>query len=497
MTSHPSAATRRVFLRVASVLGGTVGAAASPFALNLAALGSAAAQSSGDYKALVCLFLFGGNDAANMVLPTDADSWARYTAVRSQAPDPIALRPAGTPTDASAAAATPASLGGVLPLAPNYTLSSGNRGRGFALHPAMPEVRDLFNVDARLAIIANAGPLVVPLTKAEYRSGSKPRPAKLFSHNDQQSTWQALSPEGARIGWGGRLGDLVAAANAGSGGTLFTNISASGNAVFLAGQSVFQYQVSGSGAVAVAGLTGNLFGSAAATAQLRSLVTADTYASLYAREVAAVTRRSIEAQATFQSAFSASTVVAPTQVRNPSNGQLVNNTLAQQLQTVARVIGARQALGTRRQLFFVSIGGFDTHDNQNRNHADLMTRLSHALGYFDTQLGALGIRDQVTLFTASDFGRTFTSNGDGTDHGWGAHHLVMGGAVRGREVVGRFPQVGLNHDDEVGSGNLLPGIAVDQIGATLGRWFGVGESDLDLVFPNLRNFDRNLGFLRT
>jgi uncharacterized protein (DUF1501 family) len=485
-------ATRREFLRVASVIGGSVGAAGAPFALNLAALGSASAQTAGDYKAIVCLFLFGGNDSANMVLPTDTASWTAYTNTRSLAPDPIALRPAGTPADAMAAGGSPAALGGVLPLAPNYTVFPVNNTRGLSLHPAMAEARTLFNTDARLAIIANAGPLVTPLTKAEYRANSKPRPAKLFSHNDQQSTWQALSPEGARIGWGGRLGDLVASQNTAN--TIFTNISASGNAVFLAGRNVFQYQVGGGGAVAIAGSTGTLFGSAAASQQFRSLITADNE-NLFAKEYAAITKRSVDAQAAFQAAFNASTVTPPTQYFNPTNRANANSGIASQLQTVARIIGARNTLGARRQIFFVSLGGFDTHDGQNRTHSDLMARLSHALKYFDDTMGAMGMRNNVTLFTASDFGRTFTSNGDGTDHGWGAHHFVMGGAVRGREVYGRFPQIGLNHDDEVGSGNLLPGVSVDQIGATLGRWFGASESDLDTIFPNLRNFDRNLGFL--
>lgn len=492
-----SPASRRAFLRTASVLGGSIASAGAPFALNLATLGTAAAQTAGsDYKALVCLFLFGGNDSANMVLPTDSTSWSAYTAVRNQAPDPIALLQAGIAPNGAAAAASPAALGGVLGLTPAYTLSPENTGRGFALHPSMPEVQRLFNVDGRLAIVANAGPLVQPLTKAQYRAGSVPRPPKLFSHNDQQSTWQALSAEGARIGWGGRLGDLMASSN--SVNPIFTNISTAGNAVFLSGQSVFQYQVSGNGAVPIGAINGNLFGSAAAARELRALVTAENQSNLYAREYAAVTKRSIEAQANFQSAFQASTVAAPTQVMLPSTRMAANNALAAQLQTVARIIGARTALGTRRQVFFVSMGGFDSHDNQNRTHADLMARLSHALGYFDGVLGTLGMRDQVTLFTASDFGRTFTSNGDGTDHGWGAHHFVMGGAVRGREVVGRFPAVGLNNDDEVGSGSLLPGVSVDQLGATLGRWFGASDSNLDLIFPNLRNFGagRDLGFMR-
>jgi uncharacterized protein (DUF1501 family) len=228
---------------------------------------------------------------------------------------------------------------------------------------------------------------------------------------------------------------------------------------------------------------------------LRSVITADNQ-HLFAKEHAAIVNRSVAAQADFSAAFNASTVTAPSPYTVPSTGAQGNNSLAIQLQTVARIIGARAGLGANRQVFFVSMGGFDTHDGQNRGHADLMARLSHALGYFDATLATLGVRDSVAVFTASDFGRTFTTNGDGTDHGWGAHHFVSGGAVRGKEIYGRFPTVGLNHDDEVGSGSLLPGVAVDQIGATLGKWFGVSDANLDFVFPNLRNFaQRDLGFM--
>ncbi len=185
------------------------------------------------------------------------------------------------------------------------------------------------------------------------------------------------------------------------------------------------------------------------------------------------------------------------------------NSLAQQLQVVARMIDASSAGGVqaRRQVFFVSMGGFDTHDNQNRNHADLMARLAHALRYFDTTLGAMGARNAVTTFTASDFGRTFTSNGDGTDHGWGAHHFVMGGAVRGGDLYGNFPVLGAknannnNFDsspNQLGNGALLPETSVDQLGATLGRWFGLSDGQLLDVFPNLANHvagRRNLGFM--
>ena len=329
------------------------------------------------------------------------------------------------------------------------------------------------------------------MTKAQYQNNSVPRPPKLFSHNDQQSTWQALGPEGTRIGWGGRFGDLVAGGNT---NTIFTNISVSGNAVFMAGNTVFQYQIGTGGAVAIGGITGTLFGSSAAATNFRSIITADNE-HLFAKEHGAIVKRSIDAQALFQNSFTASVVTAPTQYLQPSTRALANNSLATQLQTVARIVGARSSLGAQRQVFFVSMGGFDTHDNENRGHADLMARLSHALGYFDTVLGALGLRDRVTVFTGSDFGRTFTTNGDGTDHGWGGHHFVYGGAVKGTEIYGRFPTVGLNHTDEVGSGSFLPGVSVDQIGATIGKWFGVSDANLDLVFPNLRNFQRDLGFM--
>lgn len=490
--THNISASRREFLRKATILTGSVGTAAAPFAMNMAALGSAAAQ-TGDYKALVCIFLYGGNDSANMVLPTDTASWNTYTTVRSQQPDPIALRPVGTAANTGATAGTPDAMGGVLPIVPNFTVFTENNARTFALHPAMTDAAALFTA-GRLAIIANAGPLIEPLTKAEYQARSKRVAPKLFSHNDQQSTWQALAPEGAKIGWGGRLGDLVASQND---RTAFTNISVSGNAVFLSGETAFQYQIGNGGSVQIGGLTGSLFNSNAAATNFGSIITADNQ-NLFAKEYAAVVKRSVDAQAAFQTAYNATAaaVPAPTQYVQPSNRNNANNNLADQLRVVARTIAARGALGTRRQVFFVSMGGFDTHDGQNRNHADLMARLSHAMNYFDTQLLALGLRDSVTTFTASDFGRTFASNGDGTDHGWGAHSFVMGGAVRGKEIYGRFPIVGMGTTDEVGSGSLLPQVSVDQIGGTIGRWFGASDANLDMIFPNLRNFtQRNLGFL--
>lgn len=495
-------ASRRQFLRTASVVSGSVGTAAAPFALNLASLGSAAAQSTGDYKAIVCMFFYGGNDSSNMVLRTDTASFAEYTRLRNNGSDPIALLAPGTAPVNNATRGSPAKLGGVLPIVPKFTNgllgSSENAPNTYALHPVMGETQSLFAA-GRLAIIANAGPLIVPLTRDEYKNNSKPRPQALGSHNDQQSTWQALGPEGVKVGWGGHLGDLVASSNTNSS---FTSVSASGNNVYSAGQNVFQYQVGGGGSVQIGGLSGALFNSTAASTTLKSIVTSDNQ-HLFAKEYSSIVQRSITAQATFQSAFAASTVTVPSTYVQPSTGNNQQNGLAQQLQTVARVINARTAIGAKRQIFFVSMGGFDTHDNQNAGQADLLARISHALGYFDNALASMpggDMRNNVTLFTASDFGRTITTNGDGTDHGWGSHHFVLGGAVKGGEIYGRFPFFTLN--DGLGMGKdsannaYLPSTSVDTIGSTLGRWFGVSDGDLGTVFPNLRNFPKDLGFLK-
>ncbi|MCW5632515.1 MAG: DUF1501 domain-containing protein [Rubrivivax sp.] len=509
--------SRRLFLRHGAVLSALAGTGA-PLALNLLAAGSAAAQGAPDYRAVVCLFLFGGNDAFNTVLPTDAASWAAYTTTRNQAPDPIALLAPGTAPNAGAAAGTPARLGGVLPIAPIDA-----QGRTFALHPLLGELRAMFDTERRLAIVPNVGPLILPTTKAQVALASHPKPPRLYSHNDQQSTWQALAPEGATKGWGGRIGDLLAGMNT---NTVFTAVSATGSAVWLNGNSVQQYQVGSGGAIRLgANNNGQVYGSVAVADALHRIVSGARSNHVFEADVAAVSQRSIAAEALLRSALRPASDAAfgtppasgnynasadpKLQYANPLTGATAFNAVAQQFQVVARLVdaGLRGATGARRQVFFVSLGGFDTHDGQNRNHADLMARVAHALRYFDTALGALNARNLVTTFTASDFGRTFTSNGDGTDHGWGAHHFVMGGAVKGGDLYGRFPALATknannnNFDgsaDQLGNGSLLPVSSVDQLGATLGAWFGLSAAQLLDVFPNLANFDagqRNLGFM--
>ena len=463
--------SRRAFLRRSgqvAVMGG-----AASYALGLAGLGEAAAFSAGaDYKALVCVFLYGGNDHNSMLIPIDAANYARYAAIRGGTGE------AGgglTPTRASLTATE-------LALPQGQVLTDDI---AYALSPAMPRLKALYDARA-MAPLLNVGPLLAPMTRAQYDGQSVPRPPKLFSHNDQQSTWQAYSPEGATVGAGGRIGDLAMASN---GNALFTCMSATGNAVFLAGQRALSYQISTNGAIAVSGVKNGLYGSRAAGDALRGLLTQPS-PHVLAADHAAVIKRSIEAEAFVSAALQP---VSLTTSFTPPAG---SNSLANQLRVVARVIAARGALGVRRQVFMVSMGGFDTHDAQVVNHTRLMGQLDFALDAFYRATMELGVADRVTTFTASDFGRTLASNGDGSDHGWGAHHLVLGGAVGGGRFYGTAPSIALNTPDQVGSGRLLPTLSVDQHMATLGKWFGAAPSEIAAIAPNIGRFATpDLGFL--
>lgn len=511
-------ADRRQILRLGAGLA-SLGVGA-PFALQLAAAGSAAGQAANDYKALVCIFLFGGNDANNMVLATDTDSWGRYWSARNAGQDPIALMPVGTAATAVGAVssvtgrtvqrAMPEAWGGVLPIAPKtaQAIPAGTSAssRTFGLHPAMGPAKTMFDA-GRLAVVANVGTLVAPITKTQYQQRTVAVPTNLFSHNDQQSTWQANAAEGTREGWGGRMADMLAGMNGSN--SLFTAVSAAGNAVFLAGQSVVQYQISTSTqpAVVISGAQGtSLFGSSQGPAQVKALIQ-DTNLGNLAADYATVNARSIGASTTLNTAFAKSVVTAipaPSAYTNPVTRAVETNSLATQLQAVARMIAAGADLGLRRQVFFVSLGGWDTHDFQNTNQPNLLGKVAHAMAYFDGALSSIGgvdRRNDVTTFTASDFSRTFATNGDGTDHAWGSHHLVMGGAVKGGDMYGQFPTVGMDvaggfNNPNMTGGALIPTTSVDQYAATLGAWFGVSPTALQLIFPRLGNFSTaNLGFV--
>ncbi|OEZ64211.1 DUF1501 domain-containing protein [Duganella sp. HH105] len=476
---HFESPSRRRFVgKMLALAGGS----AVPFTLNLAAMGTAAAEGASDYKAIVCLFLTGGNDHFNTLLATDSTSWNEYKRLRTTADSgSIALPAVGA-------------AGGVLPIVPN----SPQAGRTFALHPSLRPLKDLFDA-GRVAVLANVGTLVQPLTLAQYKAGGPALPQRLFSHNDQQAMWQSSHTELAGgAGWGGRLGDLMASSN---GNATFTCISNAGNALYLSGRTTHQYQLGGTSAMPINNLSDTLFRAPAAANPLRQIISAD-HTDLFQKEHAAVTARAINSQAALAGAMlpiGAAGVPAPPPFISPRTGAAAANPLAIQLQTIARVIGGRNALGVKRQVFYVSLGGFDSHDFQALNQPELLAKVAHAMAYFDSVLANLqgnDMRKQVTLFTASDFGRTFASNGDGTDHGWGSHHFIMGGAVKGKNIYGSMPVTGVGHDLDVGSGSLLPTTSVDQYGATLASWFGLSATQIADVFPNIGNFSiRNLGFM--
>ena len=458
-TIRPDSASRRAFLQRGTAL--SLAAGAAPWALSLAAIGEAAAATATDYKALVCVFLYGGNDYANTLVPYDSASYGLYQGFRGN----IAIdRNALVPTVLNPATPLPG-------------------GRQFALAPGLGPLLPLFDA-GKMSVLLNVGTLVQPTTKLQYSNNSVLLPPKLFSHNDQQSYWQSSSPEGAASGWGGRMGDLYAAGN---GNATFTCISVAGNAVYLAGKSAVQYQITPSGPVPVAGIKSPLFGSAACSQALQALMT-QPRTHLFESEYTRVTSRSIAANDQLVSALAGA---------NVSTTFPTGNSLGDQLKMVARLIAARGATGAKRQVFFVSLGGFDNHDGLAGQHPGLMATVGDALAAFYQSTVELGVADQVTTFTGSDFGRTLASNNDGSDHGWGSMHFVLGGRVLGQSYVGAAPALANNGPDDVGQGRLLPAIAVDQLASTLATWFGVSASDQASVLPNLGNFSaHDLGFMK-
>jgi uncharacterized protein (DUF1501 family) len=469
--------TRRQFIKnTAKTLGaGYVGSYLFSGLSQMSLVSSSTAQTIGgtsDYKALICLFLFGGNDHFNTVIPTDTLSYTEYEKARKVDPDPISIP-----------------LANILPLQAN-TPNPQNRTVG--LHPNLTFFKTAFDA-GKLAILANVGPLLAPTTKQTYKSKTVAIPVSLFSHNDQQSTWQTMSAEGASFGWGGKISDGFKNLNANNG--VFTSISASGNAVWLSGEEVVQYRVSNNGATKINGTSnGWIFSSQEAGRQLETIIKDTSHAHLLMKEHAVVTNRSITAEQSMTQALGSKSVFT-TPIPN-------GNSLAQQLHIVARTISARNTLQNKRQVFFVSLGGFDTHDKQNTTHGNLMTTLNNALQHFDALINEMKvsdatIADKITVFTASDFGRTLTSNGDGTDHAWGSHHFIYGGAVKGKDIYGSLPEIAVDGVDTIGQGRLIPTTSVDQYAGTLAKWFGLTDAQINTIFPNLVRFNiKDLEFMK-
>jgi uncharacterized protein (DUF1501 family) len=464
MNHREPAYSRRDFLKTA--LSASVSRAIAPWAASLGAMGSAAAATADDYKALVCVFLYGGNDYANTVIPYDQDNYARYQSLRPSFAYPYAnlaptlLQPMLAPVDA------------------NGSL------RQYALAPELAPLIPIFDA-GQMAVLLNVGTLIQPTTKAQYLAKSVPLPSKLFSHNDQQSEWQSSGAEGTTTGWGGRTEDEFVAGNT---NPVFSCINVYGNSVFLSGEDSAPYQVTSSGSVPLTALD-TLFGSSTAAATLRALMTA-TSGQLFEADHARIMAQSISANQALTDALAKGPTIA---TPFPAD-----NSLGDQLKMVARIASVAKTLGVKRQVFFVALGGFDSHDTLATTHPALLTQTGAALAAFNTATGEIGLAPNITTFTASDFGRTLTTNSDGSDHGWGSMHFIMGAAVKGRKLYGTPPAVANDGADDVGQGRLLPTTSVDQYAATLGRWFGVSDAELLNVLPHLANFpssQRNLGFV--
>ncbi|QOV90982.1 DUF1501 domain-containing protein [Humisphaera borealis] len=435
-----------------------------------------------DYKALVCLFLFGGNDANNLIVPTDSTNYAAYLAARK------------LPTQGGLALPNAGQTNGVLPL----DLTNGN-GRTYGIHPSCTGLQTLFNA-GQLAVLTNVGPLLAPLTRAQYQANSVAKPPQLFSHNDQVVQWQTSIPDQQpKTGWGGRCTDLLYTANTAN--SIAMSISLAGQNTWEVNNIVSQsqYHVSTAG---TAGLSGISASQQVAFNDLVNLARTQG-TNLYEKSHAEITRRALDNNAILGTALASS----PTSTTVPANPP----SLLSQLAMVARMIKAAPLLGHKRQIFFVAVGGFDLHnaqialttptalidDSARGSHAGLLSGLSQSMKWFYDETAAQGNASKVTTFTASDFNRTFPVNGgNGSDHGWGTHTMIMGGAVQGKKFYGAFPTLSVNGPDDTGLGRWIPTTSVDEYSATLARWFGITETELPTIFPNLGRFaNPNLGFM--
>ena len=369
-------------------------------------------------------------------------------------------------------------------LLPLNLVTPDPQGRSFGLHPNMPELQSLFNNDRKLAIMANVGTLVEPTTASQYLNGTAKLPTQLFSHADQQVEWPTGWADGPRTsGWGGRLADLLTSFN--NADTISMSISLNGSNTFQVGNQVSEYQVSTQGPIGLSGFGGT-------DGQIRYQAVQNLLnlpqQNLFEAEFAKITNRAITNNALLTGALAGVTLNTPF----PANSDL-----GDQLQMIAKIVAVRNALGMRRQIFFCSVTGFDTHSNELTTQNNLLAELSQCMNAFYQATNELGISDRVTLFTASDFSRTFQSNGGGSDHAWGSHALVLGDSVKGGDIYGAYPTIALGGPDDVGEGRWVPSTSVDEYSATLAKWYGVSSpTDLASVLPNIGRFaNPDIGFL--
>lgn len=442
--------SRREFFRAAIRSVSAIGAVGA-----LSKFGEMNALAAGPgYQALVCIFLSGGNDGHNTVIPinTAQQGYGVYQNARSF----LAL--------------------------PQASLPVVNNGSDvYGLHPRLPEIQALYN-GGKAAVVANVGMLVKPVTRATYLgNNSSILPTALFSHSDQASQWQSSIPTGlGSTGWGGRLADAVQAMNSGASFPSVTSVN--GASLFCTGQQTLPATVPPGGPALLQG-TGNV----ARTQGLQQLLTFDNGLQLV-QAANGNFSRGIAYANTLNGLLAGSSITTPFPANNP---------LAQQLQTVARIMKVQSQLGLSRQIFFCELGGFDTHGGQLAIQDSLLQQLSQSVGAFYQATQELGIDQQVVTFTASEFGRTLTPNSSGSDHAWGNHHFVIGGAVLGGKFYGQYPNLALGGPNDANTrGTLIPTTSVDQYGATLAQWFGVAPANMAGIFPNISNFaTSNLGVL--
>ena len=444
--------TRRGFIRVTTATVGSL--ALRPFGML-----PAMAQSGSGYRALVCVFLFGGNDSNNTVIPMDDASFQAYTSIRGS----LAL---------SAAGLTP----------PVYSAANAP----YAFHGKLPELASLF-ASKELAVVANVGSLVQPVSRAQYLAQQTPVPLNLFSHADQQLQWQTSIAQGnSPTGWAGRAADYIASQkiNASDFPVFF---SVAGNALLGTGAATQPVAVAPGGTLQLAGFNSTAASEARWNA-LNNLLALDSGVAL-AQAANDTLANSIGDATALGKALAKGTALKT---------QFPATSLGAQLQQVAQVIQVAGYLGMSRQIFFCSLGGFDTHAGELEAHNTLYPQLSQAMAAFYAATQELGVAQDVTMFTESDFSRTFQpTTSDGSDHAWGSHHLVAGGAVQGGQIYGAFPTFALGGPNDTDTrGRWIPTTSIDQYGATLASWFGIPGTALPAVFPNLANFgSQKLGFL--
>mgnify|MGYP001261169419 FL=1 len=460
--------SRRQFIGQANCAAvGTASLLSSLLSLRLTA-GAASASNFTDYKALVCLFLNGGNDSFNMLVPRQQNAYNEYEQVRGG-------------TGATGLAIPRSNL---LPITSSLQNSASGAGYSeFGIHPDLPYLKTLYD-QGDLAFVSNVGSLIEPTSLAQYNDGSKPLPAGLFSHPDHQVHWQTLVPQvrgSSPKGWGGRVAEVMSHANQQS--NIAMNISLSGANVLQSGNTTVPYIADPGGVVELSKYGQN---SSLGQDPIMSLAVDDIlgqhYQSIYSKTLAQANRNSIDASVAFKAALdSLSSPFDP--------GAIVDESKTyRRLSMVSKIIEARTALSMNRQIFFVERGEWDHHNELLGPQSELFIELNEAIQIFWTAIEAMGLQNNVVLYTASDFGRSLTSNGSGSDHAWGGNHFIISGSAAGGEIYGEYPVLAAGGSNDVGRGRILPSTSVDAYMAELANWYGVPQSEMSTVIPNINNF---------